>query len=70
MVTIQKNAKPGCGTSFIQSSRRHIGAIINLSRMIIGRGRDTMKSPDYVAIGVLVALLVWAVADQFPRGKL
>ena len=29
-----------------------------------------MKSPDYVAIGVLVALLVWAVADQFPRGKL
>jgi len=44
--------------------------IINLSRMIIGRGRDTMKSPDYVAIGVLVVLLVWAVADQFPRGKL
>ena len=44
--------------------------IINLSRMIIGRGRDTMKSPDYVTIGVLVALLVWAVADQFPRGKL
>jgi len=29
-----------------------------------------MKSPDYVTIGVLVALLVWAVADQFPRGKL
>ena len=33
--------------------------------MIIGRGRDTMKSPDYVAIGVLVVLLVWAVADRF-----
>jgi hypothetical protein len=29
-----------------------------------------MKIPDYIAIGVLIVLLVWAVADQFPRGKL
>jgi len=26
--------------------------------------------PDYVAIGVLVVLIVWAVADWFPRGRL
>jgi hypothetical protein len=25
---------------------------------------------DYIAIGVLIVLLVWAVADQLPRGKL
>jgi hypothetical protein len=29
-----------------------------------------MKIPDYIAIGVLIVLLVWAFADQFPRGKL
>ena len=29
-----------------------------------------MMLPDYVAIGVLVVLLVWAVADWIPRGKL
>jgi hypothetical protein len=29
-----------------------------------------MTIPDYVAIGVLVVLVVWAVADWFPRGKL
>ena len=28
-----------------------------------------MKILDYIAIGVLIVLLVWAVADQFPRGK-
>ena len=27
-----------------------------------------MKIPDYVAIGVLIVLIVWAVADRFPRG--
>jgi len=26
--------------------------------------------PDYVAIGVLVVLFVWTVADWLPRGKL
>ena len=31
--------------------------------------RDAMKIPDYIAIGVLILVLVWAVADQFPRGK-
>jgi hypothetical protein len=29
-----------------------------------------VKIPDYIALGVLIVLLVWAVADQFPRGKL
>jgi hypothetical protein len=29
-----------------------------------------MKIPDYIAIGVLILVVVWAVADQFPRGKL
>ena len=29
-----------------------------------------MTVPDYVAIGVLVVLVVWAVADWIPRGKL
>jgi hypothetical protein len=29
-----------------------------------------MLIPDYIAIGVLIVLLVWAVADQVPRGKL
>jgi hypothetical protein len=24
--------------------------------------------PDYVAIGVLIVLIVWAMADWFPRG--
>jgi hypothetical protein len=28
-----------------------------------------MKIPDYIAIGVLIVVLVWAFADQFPRGK-
>ena len=26
--------------------------------------------PDYIAIGVLIVLIVWAVADWVPRGKL
>jgi hypothetical protein len=29
-----------------------------------------MLIPDYIAIGVLIVMLVWAVADQFPRDKL
>jgi hypothetical protein len=29
-----------------------------------------MTLPDYVAIGVLIGLIVWAVADWVPRGKL
>jgi len=35
----------------------------------LSKGRHAMKIPDYIAIGVLIVLLVWAVADQFPRGK-
>jgi hypothetical protein len=33
-------------------------------------GDDAMTIFDYVAIGVLVVLIVWAVADWIPRGKL
>ena len=29
-----------------------------------------MLVPDYVAIGVLIVVIVWAVADWLPRGKL
>jgi hypothetical protein len=29
-----------------------------------------VKIPDYIAMAVLVVMLVWAVADQFPRDKL
>ena len=36
----------------------------------LSKGRDAMKLPDYIVIGVLILVLVWAVADQFPRGKL
>jgi hypothetical protein len=35
----------------------------------LSKKRDAMKIPDYIAIGVLILVLVWAVADQFPRGK-
>jgi len=27
-----------------------------------------MMFPDYIALGVLIVLIVWAVADRFPRG--
>ena len=27
-----------------------------------------MRIPDYIALGVLIVLIVWAVADRFPRG--
>jgi hypothetical protein len=29
-----------------------------------------MTIADYIAIGVLIVLAVWAVADWLPRGKL
>jgi hypothetical protein len=29
-----------------------------------------VRVPDYIAIGVLVVLTAWAVADWIPRGKL
>jgi hypothetical protein len=34
------------------------------------RGQGVVLVPDYVAIGVLVVLIVWAVADWIPRDKL
>ena len=27
-----------------------------------------MMIPDYIALGVLIVLIVWAVAGRFPRG--
>jgi len=29
-----------------------------------------MRFPDYIALAVLIVLIVWAVADWIPRGKL
>ena len=29
---------------------------------------NAMRIPDYIALGVLIVLIVWAVADRFPRG--
>ena len=26
-----------------------------------------MRIPDYIALGVLIVLIVWAVVDRFPR---
>lgn len=36
----------------------------------LSEGHYAMLVPDYIAIGVLVVLAVWAIADQFPRDKL
>ena len=36
----------------------------------VGEGMLRMTLPDYVAIGVLIVLIVWAAADWVPRGKL
>ena len=36
----------------------------------IRTGVRVVLVPDYVAIGVLIFLVVWAVADWLPRGKL
>jgi hypothetical protein len=62
-----QNAEPGCGNPVIQSSKCRIGALW-ICRAWLSKERDAMKIPDY--IGVLILVLVWAVADQFPRGKL
>jgi hypothetical protein len=35
-----------------------------------GEGMLRMTLPDYVAIGVLIVLIMWAAADWVPRGKL
>jgi hypothetical protein len=43
---------------------------IRICHAWLSKGREAVKIPDYIALGVLIVLLVWAVADQFPRGKL
>ena len=61
-----QGAEPGCGLSLIQSSKCRISALGFVTAWL-SKGRDAMKIPDYIAIGVLIVLLVWAVAA---RGKL
>jgi hypothetical protein len=34
------------------------------------QGEAVLTVYDYVAIGVLIVLIVWAAADWIPRGKL
>ena len=36
----------------------------------LSRGCDAMTIFDYIAIGALIVLLVWVVAEHFPRGRL
>ncbi len=43
---------------------------IRICHTWLSKRGDAMLIPDYIAIGVLIVLLVWAVADQVPRGKL
>jgi hypothetical protein len=62
-------SKRYCGTSLIQSSKCRI-SVLRITSSWLSMGRDAMLVPDYVAIGVLIVMLVWAVADQFPRDKL
>ena len=64
-----QSAEPSCGLSLIQSSKRRTGDI-GICHAWLSKGRDAMKTPDYIAIAVLIVVLVWAVADQLPRGKL
>jgi hypothetical protein len=46
-----------------------VGNKFALMRVVTLRG-VALTIPDYVAIGVLIALLVWAVAEWIPRCKL
>jgi hypothetical protein len=44
---------------------------IGVSKVLrVGEGVLRMTLFDYVAIGVLIFLFVWAVAERIPRGKL
>ena len=36
----------------------------------VGEGMLRMTLPDYVAIGVLIVLILWAAVDWIPLGKL
>jgi len=36
----------------------------------MGPPEGVMTIPDYLAIGVLIVLITWAVAEWIPRGKL
>ena len=45
--------------------RRKMRSIIVKPVVMVG----AMRLPDYVAIGVLIALVVWAAADLIPHDK-
>jgi hypothetical protein len=38
--------------------------------LVHGGGQGAMTIFDYIAVCVLVILIVWAVAEVIPRGKL
>jgi hypothetical protein len=42
----------------------------HIGRVECRKGQCPVELPDYVAIGVLVLLIVWAAADWIPREKL
>ena len=52
----------------IQRNKPHVYLVYPSLR--VGEGVLRMTLPDYVAIGVLIVLIVWAAADWVPRGKL
>jgi hypothetical protein len=67
---IEKSATPiWRHISQISIPINRIGTLWNC-RAWLSKGRGAMTIADYVVIGVLVVIVVWAVADQFPRDKL
>jgi hypothetical protein len=64
-----------CRYSITWSSLTFIKRLWNCRTRGHNRQADTdggwiVLVPDYIAIGVLIVLIVWAVADWVPRGKL
>ena len=43
----------------------HLGVRVHMG----DDGYDVMRIPDYVAIGILIVLAVWAAADLIPHDK-
>jgi len=37
--------------------------------LVVTMGTGVMRIPDYVAIGILIALAVWAAADLIPHDR-
>ena len=50
-----------------------VGNIVAVRELVLSRpslGDGVMTLFDYAAIGILIVLLAWVVAEHFPRGKL